>query len=191
VRSPRRRTAARLAQRAHHRWRSSVHEALVGARSADRIRAHVHPSVRRIPPGGGARQGAGADVPRRAGDRLRDRRGVEVGEERTMGERRHGAAGRCGMNRITFALLFVSVALLSAQPPQRGQGGGRGGGGPRGAEPLVLDDHTGFAAIFDGMTMMVWVGDTAVFRAYSVAIVGQSTEQNTLNKTTIIIRRVC
>ncbi|OLB63535.1 MAG: hypothetical protein AUI11_01000 [Acidobacteria bacterium 13_2_20CM_2_66_4] len=93
------------------------------------------------------------------------------------------------MNRITFALLFVSVALLSAQPPQRGQGGGRGGGGPRGAEPLVLDDHTGFEAIFDGTTLKGWDGDPAFWRAENGAIVGQSTEQKPVKQNTFIIWR--
>ena len=46
---------ARLAQRPRHRRRSSLHEALVGARPADRLRAHVHPSGRRLPRGRRAR----------------------------------------------------------------------------------------------------------------------------------------
>ena len=49
VRSSRRRTRPRLAQHPRHRQRPSLHEALVGAGSADRLRAHVHPSVRRLP----------------------------------------------------------------------------------------------------------------------------------------------
>jgi len=104
------------------------------------------------------------------------------------------------MKRITFALLIVSVALLSAQSPslrasapqgaQRGQGGGRGpGGGPRGAEPLVLDDHTGFEAIFDGTTLKGWDGDPAFWRAENGAIVGQSSEQNPVKQNTFIIWR--
>ena len=48
LRSPRRRARARLAQRPRHRRRSALHEALVGAGPADRLRAHVHPPVRRF-----------------------------------------------------------------------------------------------------------------------------------------------
>ena len=105
------------------------------------------------------------------------------------------------MKHITCALLIVSVAFLSARPSsslrasgpqgarQRGQGGGRGPGGPRGADPLVLDDHTGFDAIFDGKTLEDWDGDPAFWRAENGAIVGQSTEQNPLTQNTFIIWR--
>ena len=65
--------AARLAQHPHHRRRPSLHEALVGARPADRLRAHLHPPGRRFPLGGRRRQERGADVPRRAAHRLRHR----------------------------------------------------------------------------------------------------------------------
>ena len=44
----RRRARARLAQHPRDRRRSALHEALVGARPADRLRAHVHPPVRRF-----------------------------------------------------------------------------------------------------------------------------------------------
>ena len=77
-----RRQAARLGQRAHHRRRPSLHEALVGAGPADRVRAHLRAPVRRF--SRGARQGhpVPADVPRRPRHRLRHRRGTRVGEER-------------------------------------------------------------------------------------------------------------
>jgi hypothetical protein len=41
------------------------------------------------------------------------------------------------------------------QPPAPGRGGGRGGG-PRGAEPLVIDDQAGFQPIFDGTSLDGW-----------------------------------
>ena len=44
----RRRRAARLEEHAHHRQRPSVHEAMVGPGTADRLRAHIHASVRRF-----------------------------------------------------------------------------------------------------------------------------------------------
>ena len=56
LRSPRRRARARLAQHPRHRRRSAVHEALVGAGPADRLRAHVHPPVRRFRAGRGEGQ---------------------------------------------------------------------------------------------------------------------------------------
>ena len=64
LRSSRRGAAARLAEHPHHRRRPSLHEALVGARAADRLRAHVHPPVRRLPRG--ARRRHGAPSPRSA-----------------------------------------------------------------------------------------------------------------------------
>ena len=55
---------------------------------ADRLRAHVHPPVRRFRRGCGRRQVAAADVPRRARHRLRHRRGAEVGEDAAVGDGR-------------------------------------------------------------------------------------------------------
>ena len=48
LRPSRRRQGARLAQRPRDRRRSAVHEALVGAWPADRLRAHLHPPVRGV-----------------------------------------------------------------------------------------------------------------------------------------------
>ena len=64
---------ARLALDSHHRWRSSVHEKLVGSRPADRLRAYIRPSGRRFPGRVGVREAGGADVPRRlATDKVTD-----------------------------------------------------------------------------------------------------------------------
>jgi hypothetical protein len=49
LRPSRRRQIARLEEHPHHRRRPSLHEALVGARPADRLRAHVHPPGGRFP----------------------------------------------------------------------------------------------------------------------------------------------
>ena len=54
--------------------------------SADRIRALVHPPVRRFSAGRGRRQSSVADVPRGLADRLRHRRRAEVGTQRPVGE---------------------------------------------------------------------------------------------------------
>jgi Domain of Unknown Function (DUF1080) len=66
--------------------------------------------------------------------------------------------------------------------------GGRGDR-PRGADPLVVDDRTGFESIFDGRTLKGWDGDPAFWRAEGGAIVGQSTEQNPLKQNTFLIWR--
>ena len=54
----------------------------------------------------------------------------------------------------------------AGQPPEgRGRGQGqRGGGGGRGAQPLNMDDRSGFESIFDG-TMKNWDGDPAYWKA--------------------------
>jgi Domain of Unknown Function (DUF1080) len=66
--------------------------------------------------------------------------------------------------------------------------GGRGDR-PRGADPLVVDDRTGFESIFDGRTLKGWDGDPAFWRAEGGAIVGQSTAQNPLEQNTFLIWR--
>jgi hypothetical protein len=73
------------------------------------------------------------------------------------------------------------------QAPGRGQAQGRGG--PRGAAPLDLADHTGFESIFDGTTMKNWDGDPAYWRAEGGMLVGQTTEANPLKENTFVIYR--
>jgi hypothetical protein len=100
------------------------------------------------------------------------------------------------------ALLFA--AALSAQAPagqapagqqppagqpQEGRGQGRGQGrGGGGAQPLNLEDHTGFESIFDG-TMKNWEGDPALWKAEGGAIVGTTTAENPLKENTFVIWR--
>ena len=107
-----------------------------------------------------------------------------------------GLRGRVkGVKGVAFAMLFAGgISLLALQPPappagQEGRGRGGRGGGPRGADPLVLDDHTGFDSIFDGSTLKGWDGDPAFWRVENGAIVGQSTEQNPLKQNTFVIWR--
>src|SRR4029453_17086013 len=69
-----------------HGERPALHEALVGARPPDRLRAHVHPPVRRLRRCRREGQAAGTHVPRRPGDRLRDRRDPQVGKDQAVGE---------------------------------------------------------------------------------------------------------
>jgi len=92
-------------------------------------------------------------------------------------------------NKLLTLMVALTTAVLSAQQPPaplgRGQGRGRG---PVGAEPLVLDDHTGFESIFDG-TMKGWDGDPAFWRAEGGALVGQTTAANPLKENTFLIWR--
>lgn len=58
----------------------------------------------------------------------------------------------------------------------------------RGAQPLNLEDRTGFESIFDG-TMKNWDGDTAFWKAENGALVGESTEANAVTENTFVIWR--
>jgi Domain of Unknown Function (DUF1080) len=92
------------------------------------------------------------------------------------------------MKQTLIILLCVAASLAAQSPGQRGRGEGRGQA-PRGAEPLALDDHSGFESIFDGSTLKGWDGDPTFWRAESGEIVGQSTEQNPLKQNTFLIWR--
>lgn len=86
----------------------------------------------------------------------------------------------------------------AAQAPQGGRGEGRGGargegrggrgGGMRGAEPLNMDDRTGFDPIFDG-TMKNWDGDPALWRAENGSLVGETTAANAIKENSFVIWR--
>jgi hypothetical protein len=98
------------------------------------------------------------------------------------------------MKQIVVAVLAALVTSSSAQPPspaagQEGRGRGGRAQGPRGADPLVLDDHAGFAAIFDGTSLNGWDGDPSLWRVENRTIVGQSTEQNPVKQNTFLIWR--
>jgi hypothetical protein len=95
------------------------------------------------------------------------------------------------MKRLfTLALVVTAVATIAAQqPPGGGQGRGGRGGGPRGAEPLVMDDQSGFQPIFDGTSLKGWDGDPAFWKVENGAIVGQSTPANPVKENTFIIWR--
>jgi len=95
------------------------------------------------------------------------------------------------MKQIVLAVLLSAVASVAADPPslRAGQAGRSSGDRPRGADPLVLDDHTGFQSIFDGASLKGWDGDPALWRAENGAIVGQSTEQNPVKQNTFLIWR--
>jgi len=96
------------------------------------------------------------------------------------------------MKQTLVAILIGASAIVYAQPPAgqpQGQGRGGRGGGPRGADPLVLDDHAGFESIFDGSTLKEWDGDPRFWRAEGNAIVGESTPEKKVEQNTFIIWR--
>ena len=84
------------------------------------------------------------------------------------------------------AITTVSSQQPSSPAPARGQGRGQA---PRGAEPLVVDDRTGFEPIFDGTTLKGWDGDPAFWRVENGALVGESTLQNAVKQNTFLIWR--
>ena len=102
---------------------------------------------------------------------------------------------------LRSAILVAAIASVAAQPPspssagQGRQGRGSTGSGqgrdmrPRGADPLVLDDHAGFDSIFDGKTLDGWDGDPSLWRVENGTIVGESTEQNPVKQNTFLIWR--
>ncbi|MGH9385257.1 MAG: 3-keto-disaccharide hydrolase [Vicinamibacterales bacterium] len=92
-------------------------------------------------------------------------------------------------NRFAIALVLIAVVPLAAQQPAPAQGRGGRGGGPRGAEPLVMDDRAGFQPIFDGKSLTGWDGDPALWKVVDGAIVGQSTPENAVKENTFIIWR--
>jgi hypothetical protein len=92
--------------------------------------------------------------------------------------------------RLSVALTLIAIAsasMLAKQAPPQGRGGR--GAGPRGADPLVMDDHVGFQSIFDGRTLSGWDGDPAFWKVENGAIVGQSTAENPVKENTFIIWR--
>jgi hypothetical protein len=77
------------------------------------------------------------------------------------------------------------------QQQGRGEGQGRGqgrGGGRRGAQPLNLEERTGFESIFDG-SLKNWDGDPAFWKAEGGMIVAQTTAENPLKQNTFLIWR--
>jgi hypothetical protein len=94
-----------------------------------------------------------------------------------------------------IVMMIVSAVTLSAQQggapsgAQGREGRGRGGQAPRGAEPLVMDDRTGFEPIFDGATLKGWDGDPLFWRVENGAIVGESTPEKVVRQNTFLIWR--
>ena len=91
---------------------------------------------------------------------------------------------------VALATAAALAGVIAAQTPgQEGRSRGGRGQGPRGADPLVLDDHAGFQSIFDGKSLKGWDGDPSFWRTENGVIVGQSTEQNPIKQNTFLIWR--
>lgn len=91
---------------------------------------------------------------------------------------------------LVVIVTLIASASLGAQPPSPGPPQGRGNsGGPRGAEPLVVDAQAGFEAIFDGVSLNGWDGDPMFWRVDHGAIVGESTPDRRVTQNTFIIWR--
>ena len=101
------------------------------------------------------------------------------------------------MKATVLVIALCAAATLAAQQPPaqqqppagggaQGRGEGRGGGAFRGAEPLDLNERTGFESIFDG-TLKGWDGDSRYWRAEGGSLVGEATEANKLDENTFII----
>lgn len=96
---------------------------------------------------------------------------------------------------LAAALLTFSFAgAQQGPPPSGGQGGpprGPGGGQGRGPgiDALVMDDRTGFEAIFDGKTLKGWDGDPQFWRVENEAIIGESTAEKPVKVNTFLIWR--
>src|SRR5215471_16649955 len=75
---------------------------------------------------------------------------------------------------IAAAMASAGQALAQQTTPPTG---GRDAQGARFREPDPLDfeDHAGYASIFDGTSWKNWVGNPAIWRVESGAIVGEST----------------
>jgi hypothetical protein len=74
---------------------------------------------------------------------------------------------------VLFAAALALLWFAAAQEPASRAGGTRF----REPDPIAFEDHTGFISIFDSQTLKGWVGDPAIWRVESGAIVGESTRE--------------
>ena len=74
---------------------------------------------------------------------------------------------------VIVALIIGGAGLAAAQRPSE----------------LVLDDHAGFEAIFDGSSLKGWDGDPTFWRVEHGAIVGESTADRRVTQNTFLIWR--
>jgi Domain of Unknown Function (DUF1080) len=98
-------------------------------------------------------------------------------------------------NLVVISIVLLAAAHLTFQaassPVRQSQNSPARGGAARGTgiEPLALDDHTGFEAIFDGKTLKGWDGDPAFWRVENAEIIGESTAEKPLKVNTFLIWR--
>jgi len=90
-----------------------------------------------------------------------------------------------GLHRGT-AGAAMAAACAAAIWVASGMPAGAQGGQP---QPLMVDDHAGFEAIFDGTSMAGWDGDPSFWRVEDGALVGESTPDNPVMQNTFLIWR--
>src|ERR1700731_2644735 len=171
-----------MEERSHHRWRSPVHEKLVGARVANRLRAHLHSpgsrfSSRRRQEGTGSTHLCGW-----SGRRLCNRCGIEIRQNQAMGE------GRMKINLIRLPII-AAICLLLIYPSHGYQAPARqAGGGFTQPDPIDFNDHEGWTQIFDGRTLQGWDGSPEVWHVENGSLVGESSPEHPSGTTNIIWR---
>lgn len=97
---------------------------------------------------------------------------------------------------ISVALLAAALSIFQKTPTRAQQSQTAPPSPPRaaanrgpGIEALTPDDHTGFAAIFDGKTLKGWDGDPTFWRVADGEIIGESTAEKPLKVNTFLIWR--
>jgi len=97
-------------------------------------------------------------------------------------------------NFVAAVALLVAIILTAwpaaQQPaaPDAGRGRGQGRGErPPAADPLSLEDRTGFTPMFDGASLKGWDGDPRLWRAENGAIIGESTPEKAVTENTFLI----
>jgi hypothetical protein len=83
----------------------------------------------------------------------------------------------------TIFALATTLVLHVSVTPVRGQGRGGGFSQP---EPIAFEDHEGWKAIFDGVSLKDWDGSSEIWRLENGAIVGRSTPEKPSGTTYII-----
>ena len=107
--------------------------------------------------------------------------------------------GRFAQAAAQAAVVAVLMAASAGaqQPAPAGQGAGQPPAGDRPAgprrppfpDPIKLDEHEGYASIFDGTSLKGWDGDTNYWRAENGVLIGETTAEKPLKANTFLIWR--
>src|ERR1035438_8399344 len=106
-----------MAKHPRNRQRSSLYEALVGAWSSNRLRAHLRSSVRRFSGGARPSETGGTNVPRSPGHRLRHRRCPGTRRTPPMEEGWDNSAMNQHLHKLTICLLAAALTATGQQLP--------------------------------------------------------------------------